>query len=100
MCTISIVNVDLGIIDRVEPYMKRKVLCLSQSFDDIKNLTLPLPAINRLKGEPLRCKEEAFKMRWSPPLFYPLVGEIYVSPPRERVRVKRLWWEKQQADKK
>ncbi|CAJ2665575.1 unnamed protein product [Trifolium pratense] len=43
---------------------------------------------------------EAFKMRWSPPLFYPLVGEIYVSPPRERVRVKRLWWEKQQADKK
>lgn len=58
---IVIVDGGLGITEQEEPYMKRKVLSLSQSFSDIKNVNLQLATTTsrELVEDPLKSLEQS-----------------------------------------
>lgn len=74
---IVIVDGGLGITEQEEPYMKRKVLSLSQSFSDIKNVNLQLATTTsrELVEDPLKSLEQS--KRWKIKSSYGDIGLTY-----------------------
>lgn len=70
-------NGGLGIIEQEEPYMKRKVLRLSQSFNEIKNVNLQLAntTSRELVEDPLKSFEQS--KRWKINSSYGDIGLTY-----------------------
>lgn len=77
ICMIAIVHGGLGIIEQEEPYMKRKVLRLSQSFNEIKNVNLQLTTTTsrEIVEDPLKSFEQS--KRWKIKSSYGDIGLTY-----------------------
>jgi hypothetical protein len=74
---IAIFHGGLGIIEQEEPYMKRKVLRLSQSFNEIKNVNLQLATTTsrEIVEDPLKSSEQS--KRWKITSSYGDIGLTY-----------------------
>ena len=77
ICVIASVHVGLGIAEQDEPYMKRKVLRLSQSFNQIKDVNLQLASTTAKKivEDPLKSLEQS--KRWKITSSYGDIGLMY-----------------------
>lgn len=74
---ITIFHGGFGIIEQEEPYMKRKVLRLSQSFNEIKNVNLQLATTTsrEIVEHPLKSLEQS--KRWKITSSYGDIGLTY-----------------------
>lgn len=77
ICVIAIFYGVIGIIEQEEPYMKRKVLRLSQSFNEIKNVNLQLATTTsrEIVEDPLKSSEQS--KRWKITSSYGDIGLTY-----------------------